>query len=62
MTNLVNEDGQISGMAGVLSGPDAGNIHAFLATPRNERLALSIADVAPTQVAALASLFKNYLR
>jgi hypothetical protein len=31
MANEINERGQISGMAIVLSGPDAGNIHAFLA-------------------------------
>jgi hypothetical protein len=28
----------------VLSGPDAGNIHVFLATPIDEPLGLSIAD------------------
>jgi hypothetical protein len=32
MANKINERGQVSGMASVLSGPDAGNIHAFLAT------------------------------
>lgn len=32
MANKINERGQISGMAIVLSGSDAGNIHAFLAT------------------------------
>jgi probable HAF family extracellular repeat protein len=36
MANKINERGQISGMAIVLSGPDAGNIHAFLATPVNQ--------------------------
>jgi hypothetical protein len=30
MANKINERGQISGMTIVLSGPDAGNIHAFL--------------------------------
>jgi hypothetical protein len=28
--------GQISGMGTVLSGPDMGKLHAFLATPVNE--------------------------
>jgi probable HAF family extracellular repeat protein len=37
MANKINERGQISGMATVLSGPDAGNIHAFLATPVNAK-------------------------
>jgi hypothetical protein len=36
MANKINERGQISGMAIVLSGPDAGNIHAFLATAVNQ--------------------------
>jgi probable HAF family extracellular repeat protein len=35
MANKINEHGQISGMATVLSGPHAGDIHAFLATPVN---------------------------
>ena len=47
MANKINERGQISGMAIVLSGPHAGDIHAFLATPVNERIDRSIADVAP---------------
>jgi len=47
MANKINERGQISGMAIVLSGPDAGNIHAFLATPVNESIGRSVADVAP---------------
>lgn len=33
-------------MANVLSGPDAGKIHAFLATPVNASVGKSIADVA----------------
>jgi probable HAF family extracellular repeat protein len=49
MANKINERGQISGMAIVRSGPDEGNIHAFLATPVDERIDKSIADVAPTQ-------------
>jgi probable HAF family extracellular repeat protein len=38
MANKINERGQISGMATVLSGPHAGDIHAFLATPVNESI------------------------
>jgi len=48
MANKINASGQISGMATVLSGPHAGDIHAFLATPVNERMGTSVADVAPT--------------
>ena len=48
MANKINERGQISGMAIVLSGPDAGNIHAFLATPANQSMGKSVAEVAPT--------------
>jgi probable HAF family extracellular repeat protein len=43
----INERGQISGMATLLSGPDAGKIHAFLATPVNASVVRSVADVAP---------------
>jgi probable HAF family extracellular repeat protein len=49
MANKINERGQISGMATVLSGPDAGNIHAFLATPTNQSIGRSVADVASTR-------------
>jgi hypothetical protein len=49
MANKIHERGQISGMAIVLSGPDAGNIHAFLATPVNQSIDKSVADVAPTR-------------
>ena len=48
MANKINERGQISGMATVLTGPDAGNIHAFLATPVNASIGKSVADVART--------------
>jgi probable HAF family extracellular repeat protein len=48
MANKINERGQISGMATVLSGPHAGDIHAFLATPVNESVGTSVAEVAPT--------------
>jgi probable HAF family extracellular repeat protein len=49
MANKINERGQISGMAIVLSGPDALNIHAFVATPLNQSMGQSVADVAPTR-------------
>ncbi|HXN98477.1 MAG TPA: hypothetical protein VN881_05345, partial [Candidatus Acidoferrales bacterium] len=48
MGNKINDRGQISGMAIVMSGPHKGDIHAFLATPVNERIDRSVADVAPT--------------
>jgi probable HAF family extracellular repeat protein len=48
MANKINERGQISGMAIVLSGPDAGNIHAFLATPVRQSIGRSVAEVART--------------
>jgi probable HAF family extracellular repeat protein len=48
MANQINERGQIVGMATVLSGPHTGETHAFLATPVDERIDKSIADVAPT--------------
>src|SRR5215469_28961 len=49
MANKINERGQISGMAIVRSGPDAGSIHAFLATPIAEGTGESVADVARTR-------------
>ena len=49
MANEINERGQISGMAIVVSGPDAGNIHAFLATPARQSLGRSVADVVHTR-------------
>jgi probable HAF family extracellular repeat protein len=49
MANEINERGQISGMAIVLSGKDAGNIHAFLLTPANQSMGKSVAEVAPTR-------------
>lgn len=48
MGNKINERGEISGMAVVLGGPDAGNVHAFLATPANQSMGRSVADVART--------------
>src|SRR5262249_12453434 len=48
MANKINERGQISGMATVLSGPYAGDIHAFRATPVNASIGPSVAEVART--------------
>jgi probable HAF family extracellular repeat protein len=45
----INERGQIGGMAMVISGPDKGALHAFLATPTNQRMGRSVADVVPTR-------------
>ena len=44
----INERGQISGMATVMTGPDAGKIHAILLTPSNEEVGESAADFAHT--------------
>ena len=48
MANKINERGQISGMAIVLSGSHAGDIHAFLATPVRQSIGRSVAEVART--------------
>jgi probable HAF family extracellular repeat protein len=48
MANEINERGQISGMATVLSGPHMGEVHAFLATPVNASVRKSVAEVART--------------
>jgi probable HAF family extracellular repeat protein len=48
MANQINDRGQIAGMATVLTGPHAGETHAFLATPVDESLGKSAADVART--------------
>jgi hypothetical protein len=48
MANKINENGQVSGLATVRSGPHAGDIHAFLATPVNQSIGTSVADVART--------------
>jgi probable HAF family extracellular repeat protein len=46
----INESGQIAGMAVDISGSHEGAIvHAFLATPVNEDLGPSVADVVPTR-------------
>jgi len=44
----INERGQISGMAWVVNGPDAVNIHAYLATPVDASIGTSMADVERT--------------
>ena len=44
----INERGQISGMATVLTGPDASKIHAILLTPSSEEIGESVADFART--------------
>jgi probable HAF family extracellular repeat protein len=45
----INDRGQIAGMAVEMAGPNAGNIvHAFLATPADEDLGKSVADVVLT--------------
>jgi len=49
MANKINERGQISGMAVVRRGPHKGEIHAFLATPVNQSVGRSVADVEPTR-------------
>jgi len=49
MANSINERGQISGIATVLSGPDEGDVHEFLATPVKGNIGTSVADIARTQ-------------
>lgn len=44
----INDRGQISGMATVVSGPHTGDIHAYLLTPTDGRLGASMADFART--------------
>jgi uncharacterized membrane protein len=45
----INESGQIAGMAVEMAGPNAGNIvHAFLATPVDEDMGKTVADVVGT--------------
>ena len=64
MANEINERGQISSMAIVLTGPHAGDIHAFLATPVNASVGTSIADVARTRpkITLPANVGKQFLR
>lgn len=49
MANKINEHGQISGMATVMSGPHTGDNHAFLLTPVSGTVGKSMADVASTR-------------
>jgi probable HAF family extracellular repeat protein len=44
----INDRGQISGMATVLSGPRAGDIDSYLLTPTDGRMGASMADFART--------------
>jgi probable HAF family extracellular repeat protein len=44
----INERGQISGMATVVTGPHAGDIHSILLTPVDASIGRSMADVART--------------
>jgi probable HAF family extracellular repeat protein len=44
----INERGQISGMATVQTGPDAGKVHAILLIPSREEIGESVADFART--------------
>jgi len=48
MANDINERGQISGMATVMSGSHKGETHAFIATPTNQSMGKSVAEVALT--------------
>jgi hypothetical protein len=51
-------------MAIVMSGPHKGDVHAFLASPVNERVGTSVADVALThpQANLPANVNKQLLR
>jgi probable HAF family extracellular repeat protein len=51
----INERGQISGMATVMSGPDAGKIHAILLTPVEGRIDVSMADFARTHPRSISA-------
>jgi probable HAF family extracellular repeat protein len=62
MANQINERGQIVGMATVLSGPHTGETHAFLATPVDETMDKSIADIATTQPKLPANVGRQVLR
>ena len=46
----INDRGQISGMAFVHTGPHAGEIHSYLATPVDASIGTSMADVARTHL------------
>ena len=61
MANKINERGQISAMAIVLSGRDMGNIHAILLTPVNERIGRSVAEDVPTHPKSNFSVNPNQI-
>jgi probable HAF family extracellular repeat protein len=44
----INDRGQIGGQAVVISGPEKGAVHSFLATPVNQHIGRSMADVVRT--------------
>ena len=56
----INDRGQISGMATVQSGPNAGTIHAYVLTPVNGRISSSMADVERTHPARLPANACNH--
>jgi probable HAF family extracellular repeat protein len=59
----INERGQISGMAFVLTGPHTGEIHSYLATPVDASVGTSMADFARTHPHAnLPANVCNHLR
>jgi probable HAF family extracellular repeat protein len=60
----INDRGQISGMGTVQSGPHAGEIHAYLATPVGASIGTSMADVARTLPKSTlpANVGKQFLR
>ena len=51
----INERGQISGMATVMSGPNEGKIHAILLTPVERRIDVSMADFARTHPPSISA-------
>ena len=51
----INERGQISGMATVLTGPAEGKIHAILLTPIEGRIDVSMADFARTHPRSISA-------
>jgi probable HAF family extracellular repeat protein len=51
----INQRGQISGMATVMSGPNEGKIHAILLTPVDGRIDVSMADFARTHPRSISA-------
>jgi len=64
MANQINDRGQIAGMGTVLTGPHAGETHAFLATPVDASVGQSVADVARTlpKITLPANVGNQHLR